>query len=334
MAVLQTSGTYNYSASVITLLTAALRIAQIVGNEETPTGAELQVGMDAFSAMVKGWQASGIHVWCEEEAILFPQAAQPLYQLGPASTDHACLFDNLTQTTLTAQANAGAGTITVANAAPILSGDTIGIQVSSGTNFWTTVNGAPSGNNVTLAATLPAAAPSGSIVFDYTLPLARPLRVMGGRRYTYSSLIDTPMQMWARLDYQAQPNKYSSGTITAFFYDPQTAGLGGGSYTAQNSLLNLWPNPADNTNGFRFTAQRPLQDLANLANLPDFPVEWNAALKWNLAMELGPEYGTPTEQMAIIDKQAQKWYDMASSWDRESESVLIGVAWAPGYRRG
>jgi hypothetical protein len=334
MAILTTSGTANYSASVVTLLNASLRIAQIIGAEETATGDQLQNGMDAFSAMIKGWQASGIHVWCEEECILFPQPMQPLYQLGPASADNACLFNDLTQTTVTVQANTGASAITVANAAPILSGDTIGIQVSSNVNFWTTVNGAPVGNVVTLSATLPAAAPSGSIVFDYTLPLIRPLRVMGGRRYIYSSGIDTPMQMWARLDYQNQPNKYSPGTITAFFYDPQTAGLSGGAYTAQNALLSLWPNPSDNFNGFRFTAQRPIQDNANLANLPDFPVEWNAALKWNLAAEIGPEYGTPTEQMQVIGVQAKRWYDMASGWDRESESVLIGVAWAPGYRRG
>lgn len=334
MAVLTTSGTYTYSASVVSLLTAALRLTQVVGANETPTGDQLENGMDAFSAMVKGWQASGIHVWCEEECILFPQAAQPLYQIGPASTDNCCLFNDLTQTTLTAQANAGATTITVASAASMQSSDTIGIQVSSGVNFWTTINGPPSGNTVTLASGLPASASAGSIVFDYAQALNRPLRVYGGRRYTYSSTIDTPMQMWARLDYQAQPNKYSSGTITAFFFDPQTAGKAGGAWTGQTALLNLWPNPADNTNGFRFTAQRPVQDLANLANLPDFPVEWNAALKWNLAMEIGPEFGVPTEQMTIINAQATKWFNMASSWDRESESFLFGVAWAPGYRRG
>lgn len=333
MAVLTTSGTYNYSASVVTLLSAALRLTQVVGADETPTGAQLQNGMDAFSAMVKGWQASGIHVWCEEECILFPQAGQPLYQIGPASTDECCLFNDLAQSTLTAPAAASATTVTVASAAGILPGDNFGIQLDSGINFWTTVATA-SGNAVTLTTGLPSAASSGAIVFDFKSQLIRPLRVYGGRRYTYSSTIDTPMQMWARLDYQAQPNKYSSGTITAFFFDPQTAGKAGGAYTAQTALLNLWPNPADNTNGFRFTAQRPIQDLSNLANLPDFPVEWNAALKWNLAMEIGPEYGTPTEQMQVINQQATKWFNMASQWDREPESFLFGVAFAPGYRRG
>jgi hypothetical protein len=339
MAVLSTSGTYVYSASVVNLLTASLRIAQIIGEEETPSGAQLQNAMDAFSAMVKGWQASQIHLWCEEECILFPNPAQPIYQLGAAAGNlsMAAPFEAVTFTTIATTALANATSIVVAALASdevIAIGDTIGIQLTNGTNFWTTVSSV-TGSTIGLNTGLPASAVSGAIVFDFNVPLVRPLRVMGGRRYNYLSRIDIPMNMWARLDYQSQPNKYTSGVITAFFYDPQTAGYTNQqAYTGATGVLNLWPNPSDNSNGFRFTSQRPLQDLSDLANLPDFPVEWNAALKWNLAMEIGPEYGTPVEQMQVIDKQATKWFGMASQWDRESESILVGVAWAPGYRRG
>jgi hypothetical protein len=337
---LTTSGTYTYSASAINLLTAALRIAQVIGDEETPTGPQLQNTLDAFAAMIKAWQGTGIHLWCEEECILFLQPSltavanapgQTLYQLGPGSPDHACLFQQLTQTTLASTAAAAASMITLTSAAGVQSGDNIGIQLDAGINYWTTVASTPSGNVVSLTASLPSQATGGAIVFDYTTPLMRPLRVMGGRRYVYSSGIDTPLQMWARLDYQAQPNKMTPGTTTAFFYDPQT---GQGAYTNAVGQMNVWPSPQTNQFGMRFTAQRPIQDLGTLANLPDFPVEWNAALKWNLAMEIGPEHGTPVEQMSIIDKQATKYYTMASEWDREPESIMFGVAMQPGYRRG
>ena len=59
-----------------------VRIAQVIGAEETATGAQLQNGLDAMAAMCKAWQASGIHVWCEEEGILFLQTGQTLYQIG------------------------------------------------------------------------------------------------------------------------------------------------------------------------------------------------------------------------------------------------------------
>lgn len=331
MAVLQTSGTYNYSASVITLLTAALRITQVIGDVDTPSGAQLQSGLDAMAAMVKGWQASGIHVWCEEEAILFVQPGQILYNIGTGTTDHACLFDQLNQTTLAADVTAAATTATLTSTTGMAQGDYFGIQLDSGLNWWTTLASPPSGSTVFLTDAAPSAATSGNIVFDYATPLARPLKVMGGRRYNYQSQIDVSMNMWARLDYQAQPNKMTPGTMTAFFYDPQT---GQGAYTNAKSQMNVWPNPSNNQFGMRFTAQRPIQDISTLANIPDFPVEWNAALKWNLAFEVGPENGVPMEQMAIIEKRASYWYSMAAQWDRESESLLFGVAREPGYRRG
>lgn len=339
MAVLSTSGTFTYSASVITLLTAALRLAQIIGDEETPTGTQLESGMDAFSAMVKGWQASGIHLWTEEESILFPNPGQTDYSVGSAVTaDHSAPWYQLNQMTLVnaAATAATALVVTLTNRVPINVGDQIGIQLINGTNYWTTIANVV-GSAITLTAGLPSAAAAGAIVFDYAPELVRPLRVMSGRRRNYASGIDIPMNMWARLDYQNQPNKSTSGVITAFFYDPQTQGGAtqqAYSLSSATGVLNLWPSPSDNTNGFRFTSQRPIMDLSNLANIPDFPVEWNAALKWNLAMEIGPEYGTPLEQLQIIDKQATKWFGMASSWDRESESILMGVAWQPGYRRG
>ena len=336
MAILTTSGTYTYSQSVVQLLTAALRATQVIGESETATGAQLQNGLDAMSAMIKGWQGGGIHVWCEEECTLFLQTAQTLYSLGGSSTDNACLTSAYVQTQLAANAAASTSTISVNSTTGIASGNFIGIQLEAGTNFWTTVNGAPSGSNVTLAAPLPSAAVIGGFVWSYGTPLMRPLRVYGGRRLIYqpqsgTGAIETPMLMMARLDYQALPNKTTPGIVTQFFYDPQQ---GEGAYTQPTGQMNVWPAPSSVEFGMRFTAQRPIQDIASLANIPDFPVEWNAALKWNLAMELAPEYGTPTEQVSIIKDRAEHWYGLASSWDRESESLLFGVAMAPGYRRG
>lgn len=331
MAILTTSGTYTFSQSAVEIINAALRLTQVIGDEETATASQLQSTMDAMGAMVKGWQGSGIHVWCEEEGILFLQPGQVLYQIGAGSADHVALFEDVVFGSLATAAVAGAGTVTLTSVAGIDSGDTIGVQLDAGTNYWTTVSGAPSGNVVTLGAALPSAASAGAITFDYPSGMYRPLKVMGGRRYQYLSRIDIPIQMWARLEYQAQPNKYTPGVTTAFFYDPQ---IGQGAYSTPFGQMNVWPNPADNTFAMRFTAQRPIQDVGTLASTPDFPIEWNAALKWNLAMEIGPEFGVPAEQLTVIKSQADKWYDMAARWDRESESLRFGVAMQPGYRRG
>jgi hypothetical protein len=326
-----TSGTFSGSPSIITLLNGSLRIAQVIGAEETATGAQLANAMDAMRAMCKAWQASGIHLWCEEEAILFLQTGQTQYKIGAGSPDHVTLYDSFVQTSLASVAITGATSLPVVSAVGILAGDQIGVQLDSGSNYWTTVSGTPSGNSVPLTAALPSPASAGALVFDYTIPLYRPLRAMSGRRYNYASKIDINMQMWSRLDYANQPNKYSTGTPTAFFFDPQT---GQGQWSTPTGLWNSWPTPQDNTNAARFTAQRPIQEIGTLANIPDFPDEWDAALKWNLALEIAPESGCPTEQLNIIVKQAERWYTLAKDWDRESESIRFGVATSRGSSRG
>lgn len=331
MAILQTSGAFSGTSSVITILNAAMRLTQLIGDEETATGAQLQNGLKAMSAMVRGWQASGIHVWCEEECILFLEPGQTTYKIGAGSPDHVTLFEDADSTTMAVTALAGATSVIVSSVAEISDGMFVCVQLDAGTNFWTVAVGPPSGSTVTIANALPSQASAGALVFAYATPLYRPLRVMGGRRYNYRSRINVPMQMWARLDYHNQPNDFTTGTPTAFFYDPQT---GQGSYQLPVGLWNSWPTPQDYNNAAQFTAQRPIQDLGTLANTPDFPDEWEAALKWNLALELGPEHGTPTEQMTIIGAGAKKWWDMASGWDRESESIVFGVAMTPGQRRG
>lgn len=332
MTIPQTSGNYEYSQSAIRIITTALRVCQVIGDNETPDGAMLDDALDAFNAMIKGWQASGIHVWSEEEAILFPDANKAQYEIGTTSQDHACVFRTLVQTTLSAAAASGASTISVTSASGIVTGYYIGVQTTAGTNFWTTVNGAPSGTTVTLSTPLDASCVAGAIVFCYPTPLVRPLRLYSGRRYVYSSGIETSMIQMSRLDYANQPNKTTTGTFTAYFFDPQT-GPSGGAYIYPQALLNFWPEPQDNTNGFRFTSQRPLQTLDNLSNLPDFPPEWIAALKWNLAVEIAPQYAVPAQQMQMIAQQATRWFTVAQAWDREPEGIRFGFAAQPAYRR-
>src|ERR1700761_9276384 len=132
MANLVTSGTFTATQSVIDILNASLRIAQVIGAEETATGAQLQNGLDAMTAMCKGWQGSGIHVWREEEAILFLEPNQPLYGIGITSTDHCALWDDTTIANLSASANSGATSISVSSISGINSGDQIGLQLSTG----------------------------------------------------------------------------------------------------------------------------------------------------------------------------------------------------------
>jgi hypothetical protein len=89
--------------------------------------------------------------------------AQSLLQRGESiGTDTGRLtVTHRVDTTLSVAAVATDTTITVASATGIASGDTIAILLDDETTHFTTVNGAPAGNVVTLTVAMPGAAAIG-----------------------------------------------------------------------------------------------------------------------------------------------------------------------------
>jgi hypothetical protein len=94
----------------------------------------------------------------------------------------------------------------------------------------------------------------------------------------------------------------------------------------------MWPAPVDNTCAMRFVAQRPLQDIGGLSNILDFPAEWLAALRWNLAVEMAPEFDVPADRLQVLAGKAQEWFTRVSAWDKEPESIFFGFATEAAYR--
>jgi hypothetical protein len=179
---------------------------------------------------------------------------------------------------------------------------------------------------VSLTSALPSAAASGAIVVHYPTALVRPLKVPAARRYLFAAPdgtpIEIPMSVMSRIDYGNVPNKTTPGVPTQYFFDPQL-GL---------AVMNIWPAPSDNLSAVKFTAQRPLQDFINQANNADLPVEWISTLRYNLAVELAPEYDCPTQRFQMIKALADEKMEMSRSFDREPEPVLFGVSYDPSSR--
>lgn len=331
-----TSGDYSYQPTSYQLIQGAARLVSAIQTGETLPDDEYADMLFALNGMVAAWQASGIHVWAEVDATLFLQPAQTAYQIGSGSPDRCCASNAWLQTATTATALAGATSIVVSatsGTAPlqgptnsIRSGDHIGIWLDAGTTFWTTVNGAPSGLTVPLAQPLPSVATSGAQIVDYTTDLVRPLRVPAARRLLYAAPggqpIRTPMSVYSRIDYAGVPNPTTPGVPTAFFFDPQ---LG-------FAVMNIWPSPSDNRNAVQFTAQRPLQDFITQANSADLPIEWSSAIRFNLAVEIAPEYDVPADRFQMLKQMADEKFGMVSAWDREMESVYFGVESFPATR--
>lgn len=288
---------------------------------ETPDAQTMQDFSDALNLMVKRWNAQGIHVWTETEATLFLQPGQYSYSVGPGTTDNCT--EIYSTTTLAADYTSGT-TITVASATGIASGYYIGVVLNNGNIGWTTVNGSPSGNTVTLTAGLADTATTATNVYFYQTPLVKPLRVPFGRRHYLPSAIDTPMTPLARHDYYDLPNKANTGTITQYYFDPKLT----------TAMINLWPAPSDAQSTFSFTWYKPIQNFDSGADDADLPQEWIDCLVFNLARVTAVEYGVPSDTYSQIKELAMETLEEMKGFDREPESLYCGVDFTfMGYGR-
>lgn len=319
-----TSGTYSFNYNTLQIINSAARKIGAIASGETLSSAAIQDFQDALNILVKALDATGLHIWTEEEATLFLQPNQIEYTVGGSTTDNAAWATipdvqtpAFTPTTLAGAVNAGASTISVASATGFAASYYVGVVLNSGSIFWSTESGAPSGTTITLTTPLSGAAAAGSAVYVYPTQIIRPLRIVGARRLAFSGLLETPMILMSRLDYRNLPNKSSPGTVTQLFYDPR----GGAS---SQGVIWVWPAPPDATSAVNFTWWRPIQDFDANGNIPDLPVEWIDALVWNLAYKMALEYDCPAARYQMIQQQAAAAADNVRGWDREAESYMFG----------
>lgn len=316
------SNAYTFSATVPQIITAAYRKIGVLAEDETPTAGMLADAQLAFNSMLKEWAASGIHIWTTQEAVLFLQQDQYRYLLGtgttPSPPSYCCDAFSYSLSQATQSSAGGTNTVTLATVVGFASGNQIGVVLDSGFTQWTTINGAPSGNVVTLATPLLGSASVNNFVFTFpqSATIQSPLRVPFARRIAWQGLIETPMTRLSRQEYMDYPNKVNPGTPTQFFYVPELInGVPQGQFY-------VYLNPQNSNSGARFTYMRPLQDITtNPAQTGDFPIEWINACIWNLAREMAPEFTLPAQLWAIIKEQADEKLEMVRGWDREPEAI-------------
>lgn len=313
---MSTSGVSTFARNRDQLITDALVLAGVLDEDETPSASLLSKTAVSLNAMVKHWQGTGLYVWVMSEATLFLQSGQSRYTLGTGSTDHAA--GTFVETELTADALSGATTITVDSITGISASDQIGIQVDDGTIHWTTVNGAPAGQSITLATGLDDTATDGALVLAYTSNIVRPLEIVSARRYNFISGVDTPIAIEGREEYFDLPLKSGSGTPNVLFYDRR----GGANATG---YLYFWQPQSTPTDAIKFTWKRPIEDFVAAANDADFPQEWTETLTYNLAARLCVTYGN-RERLALVAPLAKQNLDEMRWNERELETIEFAPA--------
>lgn len=310
-----TSGSSDFNATRDEIIKTAYRKLGVLRGTATPNAQLITDGAFALNSVVKHLQARGMHVWTKSEATLFPQAGQVKYAISNASgSDH--VTSSFVKTEIATEASSGASTITVDSDTGISDGDNIGIVVDDGTVHWTTVNGTPSSDVITLTTALDDSAAVDNEVYAYTSKIVRPLKIIDARWVDADTGFETPrITMTSNLDYRSLPNKTQAGAVSLMFYDRQLT-------TGQ---AYLWQVPSVFEGYVNFTWLRPIEDFDAAGDNPDLPQEWIRTLVWLTAMEMGPEFDVPAQRWAIVQQMAAQSLDDMEDWDRDAEPVEFGV---------
>jgi len=146
----------------------------------------------------------------------------------------------------------------------------------------------------------------------------RPLKVIQGfyRNVTSNPVIDTPVMIVSKQEYNVLGSKFSTGTANTIFYDSKKI----------NGILYVYLTPdaySEANLELHIIAQMPLNDMTLATDIPDFPNEWMNCLVWNLADQLALEYGVPMNARQEIATRAQTYKTQLDDWNVEVSSTFF-----------
>jgi len=306
-----TSGSVDFTMTANELITASFKKLGIIAAEQSIQAHMLQDGIEAINLMLKSWQAQGLHLWLNEEGVIFFDVGKTDYLLGP-SGDEATTLDDFVGTTSSVAALSGATTITLTSVTGMVANDNIGIELDDGSRQWTTISSI-SGLVVTIAAALTDDVAVGNTVFTFTNLIDRPLRVSSARRKTYGEDNEIPTNEWSRQEYFDQPNKVSQGTLVNWYYAPLLT----------NGRFYAWQTASSVNDYARITFERPIEDIDVSTETLDIPVEWLDTVIYNLAARLSDDYKVPIQREEKITLKAGSLLDQSLGFDEETGAMNI-----------
>lgn len=331
------SGVWTFSVTRDDIIKEAMFNVGSLGEGEIPTAQEVTDCARKLNMMVKQWMGSqdfapGLKMWERQRGELFLTSSQGVYELGPNSPDNwagVTTGNNLSmpygQTLLLQNQNAGDNSFFVQSVESINVGDNIGIFIGPDI-FWSKVTSVSTGsNNFTIPGPgLPASAGMGSTVYNYTFKAQRPLGIITCiLRDQFGQ--DTPVNPMTIQEYEALPTKTQQGYLcdaAAFYYESQFSS--DGSNITGGGLLFLDMFGAQDTNKHLHVVYvRPVMDLTNPTDNPEYPQQWYRALCWGLSREITPMFD------ADWTPEMQGNYDQSLMIAREGDPETTALYFQP-----
>jgi len=300
-----TSGSIDFVVNRDAIITESLEQMGVLAEGQSPSTDQLTSMGRTLNMLVKTWQADKLNLFAIQKVYVYLEKDKSAYNLSSTTTDNFSKEYNRTSMKV-----AGVSTdltIDVNSITGATNGDYIGIKLDDGTMQWTTINGVPSGDTITISTALTGATGINNTVYFYTLKANRPMKIMNVLLSDSVSNSDIPIWLVSRDEYTTLPNKKNDGAVNQVWYDPQ---IGTG-------VLSVWPQSDSVDKYLTLYVQRTLEDFDAATDDADFPQEWYLPLAFNLAAVSCSKYGVPRVERSHILSMASYYYEMAQSFDIE-----------------
>ena len=304
------SSSRNYSVTGTNIINGAFEYIQVKDVEESMSANMVAMALSTLEQMIKTFQAEGLGLWTLDEAALFQSDEGYSYDIYTSGTNCATTW---VKTELSAASAATDTTLDVDSDDDMTDGDYIGIELDDGTLEWTTINGTPASDVVTITTGLTSAAGVDNHVYTYTTKCTRPIEITEARIHSADGT-DIPLSIISREEYMAFSDKTTTGKANSMYCDSRI----------DRMTVNIWPACDDVKDYIRCTVKLPIMDMDSATNDPEFPQEWYEALVTNLAVRLAPKCGRVASQelisLAVLSKTS------AENFDREQVSTFFKVS--------
>ena len=287
-----TSASYNFGKTVTRddIIKYGMRKIGVLKRGQTLGAEDIADAAFALNLIIKQLQdksdgSPSVKMWLRKRLVLFLQNDQYEYHVGSSADDHCAAEDDLLETTISSAESSGASTLTLASVSGAATAYYIGLYQDNGVIHWTTINGVPSGNVVTLAAVTTFDAASGNKVYVYSTKVEPPLYLLT-RYYRNENGDDWPLGDMTLEEYDLIPDKDEQGTPGSFYYEKQRT----------EGVFYLDTAAEDARDTIRMTVHYPAQDMDNASDNFDFSDVWLRPLGYLLGLDLAPEYDIEIDQ--------------------------------------
>lgn len=307
------SGSYNYNISRNDLITLAFRETNIYSKNEDIRSDDMNFAIARLNIMIKFWQAQGLALWNRKQATLFPAYQDRQYSISNTG-DHCA--NSYVSSTLSADEALGQTVLSVTSTTGMTAADNVGIELDDSSRQWTTIVSVDSSTQITVTATLTAAAASGNTIIAYTNKIAdRPLRILNARSVDLkNSNTAVKMNTIGHDEYFNLPTKDLDGNPNSYFYDKQL----------DAGILYLFPRPNKVSQLIEFTYHESFEDMDSSTDDFDFPAEWFEVLLTNLKLKLAGSYGMEAI-IPRLQQEAAESLALAQFFDADEESIKFNL---------